>query len=252
MLRSLCRGSVLLCATVGITLAFSAVQSPVARRTSHLYADGDNIGTADTDSPACLKESLMNTLSFLHNNCPDNMPCGLGCNEEERQFVSKMISGLCGDQNNLLVSRNGKIEATDIIGEWDLLYTSSRTMVINKSLSGLGRSSSESANFSNLRQKLTGNKYLGFVEFVETFGTGFEVTITGEWMLENVPFLAKPTTAIRVIPEKVLYGPTSNDAEMWDSLGPIKLLNICYLDEDLQITRGSVNPDAIFCFQRVK
>jgi hypothetical protein len=70
-----------------------------------------------------------------------------------------MVSALEGDPNNLVASRrNGKIESKELLGDWNLLYTSSRTMIINKSLSGLGRSVSSLANFAGLRQTLTGSK----------------------------------------------------------------------------------------------
>jgi hypothetical protein len=85
---------------------------------------------------------------------------------------------------------NGKINAAMVIGEWELLYTSSgTTMITNKSLSGLGRSTSDMAQFSGLVQKLAGTKFLGMYESIETFGdaveSSFDVTITSEWMLRD-------------------------------------------------------------------
>jgi len=92
---------------------------------------------------------------------PDRLPCGLECTEKEHSQIAQLIAATEADEvNNLVLSRRGKIEAKDVLGEWKLLYTSSRTMAINKSLSGLGRSSSELANFAGLRQKLTGSKYV--------------------------------------------------------------------------------------------
>lgn len=102
------------------------------------------------------------------------------------------------------------------------------------------------------------DRYLGFVEYIEHIGgseadDGFDVTVTGEWFLEpeTNPFTGEPTTAIRLDLEKVMYGPTTNDAETWASLGPIKLLDIVYLSDNLQITRGNANPDSIFVLQRI-
>jgi hypothetical protein len=205
-----------------------------------------------------LKENLLQVLSDLDSK--HELPCGLGCTDKERVIVSNMIDDLCADPSNILVQKNGKIDVKDVLGEWDLLYTSSRTMVINKSLSGMGRSSSDSAHMATLRKTFTGSKYLGFVEYVETFASAagndaasFDVTISGEWMLqpESNPFTGEPTTAIRVDPEIVKYGPTSNKADNWGSLGPIKLLDILYMGTDLHITRNNVNPDTLFVFQRV-
>lgn len=99
------------------------------------------------------------------------------------------------------------------------------------------------------------HRYLGFVEFVERMGTGpdaFDVTVTGEWYFEAVsdPFTGGPATAVRCDLERVKYLTFDNQAETWASLGPIKLMDIVYLAEDVLITRGNVNPDALFVFQK--
>jgi hypothetical protein len=100
-------------------------------------------------------------------------------------------------------------------------------------------------------------RYLGFVEYTEQIGSGpdaFDVVISGEWAMEPVtdPFTGAPHTAIRLDLEKVGYGPSTNAAETWASLGPIKLLDIVYLTKGLQICRGNINTDSIFVFQRIK
>ena len=98
-------------------------------------------------------------------------------------------------------------------------------------------------------------RFLGYIEFIEQIGSGpdaLEVIVTGEWMLESEtnPFTGQPCTAIRADLEKITYGPSSNAAKDWNSLGPVKLLDIIYLDEDLQICRGNVNTDSVFVYQR--
>jgi hypothetical protein len=114
-------------------------------------------------------------------------------------------------------------------------------------------------------------RFLGFVEYIETFNAGteesFDVKITGEWMLkeDRNPFTGQPATVIKVDPLKLIYGAASNfmsteagaapvvqvgggfsQTASWQSLGPIKLLDIIYLTDDLQITRGNSNMEAIF------
>jgi len=101
-----------------------------------------------------------------------------------------------------------------------------------------------------------GKRFLGYIEFVEQIGSGpdaLDVTVTGEWTLEpeSNPFTGQPCTAIRADLEKITYGPSSNAAQDWSSLGPIKFLDIIYLDgEGLQISRGNVNTDSLFVYQR--
>lgn len=87
------------------------------------------------------------------------MPCGLDANEKEQDLVASVIAEVEQDQDhNLVVQQNGKITFDNLKGDWKLLYTSSRAMTINKSLSGLGRSSSEYSQLVSLVQKLGGNK----------------------------------------------------------------------------------------------
>jgi len=213
-----------------------------------------------------LQDKLLQVLGHF-NKDEETLPCGLECNDEEKELVNDIISDLImlEDSREPTESRNlvrvgmGKVQVSDILGTWDLLYTSSRIIKSNKSLSGLGYTSSDLSQFASLSQKITGNQFLGFIEFVETFqnvkdgSLAFEVTITGEWQLEdryNDPYTGSPATTIRIDPEKVKYGVSENDGESWASLGPIKLLNICFLTEDLQIARGIANPESVFVFQK--
>lgn len=48
----------------------------------------------------------------------------------------------------------------------------------------------------------------------------------------------------------VQLGGGLSQAASWQSLGPIKLLDIIYLTQDLQIVRGNSNPEALFVWKR--
>lgn len=98
---------------------------------------------------------------------------------------------------------------------------------------------------------------MGFIEFVEKLGSdenGLDVVISGEWMLEPGvdSFTNLPVTAIRADLESVLYGPSKNKADDWSSLGPVKLLDVIYMDKDLYIARSKVKEDTVFVYQRVQ
>jgi hypothetical protein len=120
------------------------------------------------------------------------------------------------------------------------------------------------------------DRFLGIVEYIETFNAGteesFDVNITGEWMLnmDRNPYTGQPATVIKVDPLKMVYGAASqfmasddappvvqvgggfSQTASWQSFGPIKLLDIIYLTEDLQITRGNSNMEAIFVSKKCK
>lgn len=247
-----------------------------------LYKSIDNLFEYDDDTEilnvgvnsnaATTEEELLSFLSGIETG-PDKVPCGMDCTDKEREIIARMFSDLEGSRNNLVLKKNGKLVASDLIGDWDLLYTNSKALIRNKSLSGLVGSPSKKAEFSGVKQRLSGSKFLGFVEFIETFNAGteeaFDVTITGEWELKDERnfFTGQPATAIKVDPSAIAYGSVTGMTEeapvvqlggglsqgaSWQSLGPIKLLDIIYLTEDLQIVRGNSNTEAIFVWKKCK
>lgn len=190
------------------------------------------------------------------NSDPSRLPCGIEVTEAESQQAEQLIQQTVQSDASEHLSRkaNAQIVAKDVIGAWELVYTSSRTFRINKSLSGLGRSSSDMANFSRLTMILSGSKFLGYVEFDERIGDSVRVSIKGEFELqdERDPYDNTPTKAIRCDLESVSYGVTTNSADDWSSLGPVKLMDILYLDTSLLLCRGNVNPETLFVWQRVE
>ena len=105
------------------------------------------------------EERLLSLLGFIQNREPGRQACGLDCNEKEQALVSQVVGEVESDaEQNLVTKQNGKITFDQLKGDWQLLFTNSRTVIINKSLSGLGRSESEKANFVSLIQKLGGSK----------------------------------------------------------------------------------------------
>ena len=148
-------------------------------------------------------------------------------------------------------------------------------MIINKSLSGLGRSTSDMARNLGLQMTLSGTYYFGAAEFVESFGGSgnifgdeedesdggddddqvmLEATVTGEWILEmgtrSDYKTGLPSVSLRVEVETIAYGPNKSAAEQWDSLSPIKLVDILYIDENTMVLRGNANVDALFVYTR--
>lgn len=126
-------------------------------------------------------------------------------------------------------------------------------------------------SIKTIHKKSIYTRFLGTVEFVEVFGSDsdkdnnsdsdedeesmkLEVFITGEWFTkdERNAVTGTPTTSIVVEPSKVIYGPSTNNAQEWASLGPIKLLDLLYLSEDIMIARNNVNMDSLFVWQRVQ
>jgi len=233
-----------------------------AMNTGIVYSDpqeeqspsNDNVPTIT--SSTVLKEKLLSILAEVRSN--DNISARVfDYTDEERDVIHHLIGLMeMNGPSEAVLSKRGKIDESNLMGEWDLRYTSSHAMLINRSLSGLGRSTSTKAQFQGLRKRLGGTKYLGKAEYIETFGgeeASFDVVVTGEWFLEERKNASrKPLSLLRVNPEKLTYGLITNEASEWSSLGPIKLLDILYLDEDLMILRGHVNLKSFFIYQRNK
>jgi hypothetical protein len=116
-------------------------------------------GSEDPKSlPNNKQDELLSFLSDIHSvPDADKLPCGMDCTDKEREIIANLVKDLEADPNNLVLKQNGKIGINDLIGDWDLLYTNSKGIILNKSLSGLGSSNSKNT-FSSVRQRLTGSK----------------------------------------------------------------------------------------------
>lgn len=208
---------------------------------------------ASSDSSS-LKEELLDMLNSLED--PDLLPCGLESSESEQRIVLELVTELERQETNLVRARGGNLDMEDLAGTWDLLYSSSSAMRYNKGLSGLG-GSVPNGKFGGLKQKLKASKFMADVEYLEQINVtpssaSFEVKVTGDWDLRRSVslFTGEPSLVLTVLPGQVIYGPTSTKADHWKSIGPLNMLDITYLDENLRIMRGNTAVENIFVFRR--
>jgi len=235
----------------------------------------DDVAADDASEEVSKEEELMALLTGMNgqqqeNDASGQLPCGMDCKDETREIVSDLIEQLASSASN----RAATLQAKDLLGSWDLLYTSSKAMILNENLSGLTASGpDQEIRFSGVRQTLTGSKFLGFVELVETFNRGdpeaeFDAKITGEWALTTraggVPTLEIEPDAIEyssggrasgMSPEAapvVQMGGGMSQVSEWQSLGPIKLLDVAYFSPDLYIAQGQFESSGVFIWTRVQ
>ena len=201
-----------------------------------------------------LKAELLDTLSDMED--PDLLPCGLDATEREQQRILDLVTKLEQQPTNLVIIRQGAIGMKDLVGTWDLLYTSSSAVKFNKGLSGLG-GSFPNGKFAGLKQTLKATKFTSDVEYKERIEVtpstaSFDVSVTGDWELSTSVslFTGQPSIVMRVEPGLVTYGPTSTRGDHWKSLGPMNMLDISYLDDDLRIMRGNTAVETVFIFRR--
>ena len=217
--------------------------------------DGDDNGEVQSiQDNGSTKLELLEYIADLTSD-PDLLPCGLECTEREQERILDIVADLEEQRSNMVILQGGDIQPEDLTGDWKLIFTTSSTMQFNKGLSGLG-GSFPNGKFGGVVQKLKATKYTSDIEYKERIdvpaGASFDVTVNGDWKLKGTVniFTGEPTTVMAVEPDKVEYGPTSTKADHWKSLGPLNLLDITYLDEDLRVMRGNTSVNTIFIFQR--
>jgi len=225
-----------------------------------LCSSSESSGSAESPS---LRNDLFSLLSDANDVSSGLLPAGLECDDRTRDKIQACVEALEGedDGSNLVRAMGGRVDVKELVGDWALVYTNSNTMVINRGLSGLGRSESDSAKFGSLTQKLRGSKFLANVEYIERIDTGddesdFDVTVTGEFEVKGGTINALtggPCAVMRCDLESLSYGMSRNKAAGWASLGPVKMTDIVYLSEgkDLYIARGHVKNDSIFIWRRL-
>ena len=213
--------------------------------------DATSTQIQDDDS---LKEELLDYITTLSRD-PDLLPCGLDSTEREQERLLDIVADLEEQRSNIVITQGGDIQPEDLTGDWDLIFTTSSTMKFNQGLSGLG-GSFPNGKFGGVVQKLQASKWTSDIEYKERIevpaGASFDVTVTGDWKLKGTVnlFTGEPTTVMAIEPDKVKYGPTSTRADHWKALGPLNLLDITYLDDDLRVMRGNTAVNTIFIFRR--
>jgi hypothetical protein len=202
-----------------------------------------------------LKQELIDTIKVVASD-KDRMACGLECSETEQRQILSIVTELESRPTNVIRQKQGAVYDADLTGTWDLLYSSSSAMKYNKGLSGLG-GSFPNGKFGGLTQKLMTSKFTTDVEYVERIdvtpsAASFDVTVNGGWDLRTSIsiFTGEPSLVMTVEPDRVTYGPTSTRADHWKSLGPLNMLDVSYLDDDLRIMRGNTSIETVFIFRR--
>ena len=227
---------------------------------NNLFEDDGDDGTITTtddemQQPVTHKIELLDAIADLGR--ANELPCGLDATELEQREILSIVELLETDSTNMIRSQQGIIAPQELSGEWELIYSSSSAMKFNQGLTGLG-GSVPNGQFSTLKQKLISTKFLSDVEYNERIemnpsSASFDVTVTGTWDLRTSVslFTGEPSIVMNVVPDRVTYGPTSTRADHWKSLGPMNMLDISYLDDNLRIMRGNTSIDTIFVFRRI-
>jgi hypothetical protein len=225
----------------------------------NLFEDDDAEGEVNgsNENSVTAKDELWKALASLQRD--DVLPCGLEATELEQREIRNLVDMMEEMPSNwLLQGPERTIDAKAVSGTWELAYTSSSAMKFNKGLTGLG-GSVPNGRFGWLQQKLMATKYLTDVEYKEHIvltpaSASFDVTVTGTWEVRSSVslFTGAPSMVLQVVPDRVTYGPTSTRADHWKSLGPMNLLDISYLDDDMRIMRGNTSVDTIFIFRMIK
>lgn len=223
----------------------------------------DDEGVDETEGVSALpernvvKEDLMSFINLIDDDVEEeSLPCGLDSKEKDQKQILNIVKALEAQPFNIIKQKNGAIDTADLVGTWDLVYSSSSAMKFNKGLSGLG-GSFPNGKFGGLKQKLEASKFVRDVEYIERIevtpsAASFDVSVTGNWDLRTSMslFTGQPSIVLNLEPERVNYGPTSTRADHWKSLGPMNMLDLTYLDEDFRVMRGCTSTETVFLFKK--
>lgn len=219
-------------------------------------AESSNVqGDNDRPSDATIKNGLLDYIAKIQG--PEDLPCGLDADEAAQTRILNVASALETTLTNKVNDSTMSIIPQDLAGDWDLIYTSSGMMKFNKGLTGLG-GSFPNGQFGGLVQTFVATKYIMDVDYKERILVNpdiqsFDATVNGDWNLKSSVSLlsGSPTILIAVEPDMVKYGPTATRADHWKSVRCMNVLDLAYLDDDLRIMRGNMNPDTLFIFKKI-
>ncbi|KAL3812034.1 hypothetical protein ACHAXA_008940 [Cyclostephanos tholiformis] len=128
---------------------------------------GDIGGNADERE---LKEELLELLGDIAKVSDEEgrLLCGLDSTDLEQERVLEVVNELERETYNRVVSSGSSggrgVIKEELVGLWDLIYSSSSTMKYNEGLSGLAGGLTR---FGGLQQSLSTTKYLSDVEYTE-------------------------------------------------------------------------------------
>ena len=123
--------------------------------------DGDEGGSdGKKGSERELKEELLELLEDIAKLSEEDnrQPCGLDCTELEQERVLEVVGELeRAPYNRVLASgdEGNVVKKDELVGLWDLIYSSSSTMKYNEGLSGLAGGLTK---FGGLQQRLSATK----------------------------------------------------------------------------------------------
>jgi len=236
----------------------------------NLFEEGDEeeedqdeklIESSDGSSAKIALVEYLDELEIRRRKLPDDknlpLPCGMNAEEDDDKLVGNIVSALEQEAGNIIQQSKGVITPETLVGDWQLLYSTSNAMRFNQGLSGIG-GSFPNGRFGGLTQTLKLTKFMQDVEYYEQIdvnpsSASFQVLVNGSWEIRTSTslFTNQPCTTMFVEPDRVRYGPTSTNGDHWKSLGPLNMLDVTYLDENLRIMRGNTATDAIFVYQRI-
>ncbi|KAM3576866.1 hypothetical protein VYU27_001232 [Nannochloropsis oceanica] len=172
------------------------------------------------------------------------------------EYVAALVEAMIEEDANLAVQDELEIAELQkaMEGDWDLAYSTSRTMRYNRGLSGLGKSLPQ-AEFVAFRQSIAVNGYAFetvYTEKLKTLGRELDVVVEGAWELKDVVSIMDGELCLimDVLPATIKYGFMNERIETgWKGVRVLNRCELLYLDQDTRVMKGQ-SSDSYFVFRR--
>lgn len=177
--------------------------------------------------------------------------------DEPDPSVLALINSLTKSPANLANDMDLALEDIEdvLVGEWELVYTTSRSMKYNSGLTGLCNTLPQ-AELLGVTQTISLDNFDSYDVYTNerlmTLGKNFDAVIDGTWELLSTYAImtGEPVLTLNIEPIRIKYGALTDSMETgWKGARVLNRCEVVYLDDDMRVMKGGSN-DCFFVWYR--
>jgi len=177
--------------------------------------------------------------------------------EDPDPEVLSLVDSLSQSRENIANDLDLALEDVEdvLVGEWELVYTTSRSMKYNSGLTGLGNTLPQ-AELLGVSQTISLDNFDSYdvytTEKLLTLGRNLDAVIDGTWELLSTYSImtGEPVLTMNIEPIRIKYGTLSDSMETgWKGARVLNRCEVIYLDDEIRVMKGGSN-DCFFVWYR--